>query len=69
MANGMQAIVETDILFSNEQLSGVPFGSLAQTGSAFTNSLNSAPSTIDSSTSDHMTNQSHLFSMFWSLKN
>ena len=72
----MQATAETEIPFSKEQLkhlykminqvrlSSVPSGSLAQTGSAFTSSLNSAPWIIDSSASDHMTNQSHFFTTY-----
>ena len=64
----MQATAETEIPLSKEQLehlykminqvqiSSVPFGSLAQTDSEFTSSLNSAQWIIDSGASEHMTN-------------
>ena len=37
---------------------------MAQTGSAFTNSLNSTPWITDSRASDHMTNKSHFFTIY-----
>ena len=43
-------------MINQVQLSSVPSGSLSQTSSAFTSSLNPTPWIIDSGASDHMTN-------------
>ena len=51
-------------MINQVQLSTVPSGSLVQTSTAFTSSLNSALWTIDSGAFDHMTNQSHFFTTY-----
>ena len=51
-------------MINQVQLSIVPSGSLVQTSTAVTSSLNSPLWTIDSSAFDHMTNQSHFFTTY-----